>query len=100
MDLLGVRILVVDDRPDSQEVFGEIFDALGAETRSACSAVAALQELETFSAHVVLSDLEMPELETFLFAPARRVFEEWLSVRKPERRRWPALLHEGVVHVG
>jgi hypothetical protein len=31
------------------------------------------------------------------FAPAGRVFAEWVSVPKPDRRRWRALLQEGVV---
>jgi hypothetical protein len=30
------------------------------------------------------------------FAPAGRVFREWLSVPKPDRRRWLALLKEGI----
>lgn len=33
------------------------------------------------------------------FAPAGRVFKEWLSVPKPDRRRWLALLREGVAFV-
>lgn len=33
------------------------------------------------------------------FAPAGRVFKEWLSVPKPDRRRWLALLKEGVAFV-
>ena len=33
------------------------------------------------------------------FAPAKRVFKEWLSVPKPDRRRWRALLNEGVSFV-
>lgn len=33
------------------------------------------------------------------FAPARKVFKEWLSVPKPDRRRWRALLLEGVSFV-
>ena len=33
------------------------------------------------------------------FAPAGRVFKEWLSVPKPDRRNWRALLREGVAHV-
>ncbi|MPZ21444.1 MAG: hypothetical protein GEV06_26660 [Luteitalea sp.] len=31
------------------------------------------------------------------FAPAGRVFKEWVSVPKPDRRRWRSLLQEGVV---
>ena len=34
------------------------------------------------------------------FAPAGRIFREWLSVPKPDRRRWLALLREGVAFVG
>jgi hypothetical protein len=34
------------------------------------------------------------------FAPAGRVFKEWLSVPKPNRRRWSSLLREGVAFVG
>ena len=30
------------------------------------------------------------------FAPAGRVFKEWLSVPEPDKRRWRALLEEGV----
>lgn len=30
------------------------------------------------------------------FAPAGRVFKEWVSVPKPDRRRWLLLLREGV----
>lgn len=34
------------------------------------------------------------------FAPAGRIFKEWLAVPKPDRRRWKALLREGVEFVG
>lgn len=34
------------------------------------------------------------------FAPAGRVFSEWLSVPEPNRRRWLALLREGIAFVG
>ena len=34
------------------------------------------------------------------FAPAGRVFGEWLSVPKPDRRRWRSLLREGIAFVG
>ena len=30
------------------------------------------------------------------FSPAGRVFKEWLSVPKPNRRRWLGLLREGI----
>ncbi|MDX2018966.1 MAG: hypothetical protein SF187_01900 [Deltaproteobacteria bacterium] len=31
------------------------------------------------------------------FAPAGRVFKEWVSVPEPDRRRWGALLREGAL---
>jgi len=34
------------------------------------------------------------------FAPANRVFKEWLSVPEPDRERWAGLLREGVAFVG
>jgi hypothetical protein len=33
------------------------------------------------------------------FAPAGKVFKEWLSVPKPDRRRWRTLLRESVAYV-
>lgn len=34
------------------------------------------------------------------FGPAGRVFKEWLAVAEPDRRRWRALLNEGIAFVG
>ena len=34
------------------------------------------------------------------FAPAGRVFKEWVLVRKRDRRRWRGLLREGIAFVG
>ncbi len=33
------------------------------------------------------------------FGPAGKIFSEWLAVPKPDRRRWRALLREGIVFV-
>lgn len=33
------------------------------------------------------------------FAPAGKVFKEWVSVPKRDRRRWRALLREGIAFV-
>jgi CheY-like chemotaxis protein len=60
MDLLGVRILVVDDRLDSLELLAEVFTHFGAQTRTALSAEGALRELKNFTPDLVVSDLEMP----------------------------------------
>ena len=34
------------------------------------------------------------------FAPAGKVFREWVSVPTPDERRWRALLREGIAFVG
>jgi hypothetical protein len=34
------------------------------------------------------------------FAPAGRVFKEWVSVPKPDRRQWLSLLREGIELAG
>jgi hypothetical protein len=34
------------------------------------------------------------------FGPAGKVFKEWLAVPEPNRRRWRALLQEGIAFVG
>jgi hypothetical protein len=34
------------------------------------------------------------------FAPAGKVFTEWLAVPKPDRRCWRALLREGIAFAG
>ena len=34
------------------------------------------------------------------FAPAGRVFKEWVLVEDGQRRRWPKLLREGIAFVG
>lgn len=34
------------------------------------------------------------------FAPAGRVFREWVSIPEPDHTRWRALLAEGVAFVG
>lgn len=34
------------------------------------------------------------------FAPAGRVFREWVSIPQPDAARWLALLREGVAFVG
>lgn len=34
------------------------------------------------------------------FAPAGKIFKEWLSVPAPDRERWRDLLREGIAFVG
>jgi len=58
--LEGVRVLVVDDEPSASEALVVLFDACGAETKSAGSVTEALVVLEEWRPDVVVSDIAMP----------------------------------------
>jgi CheY-like chemotaxis protein len=60
VDLEGVRILVVDDDPNTREVLTEALGAAGARVMAADSALQALQLLKAESADVLISDIAMP----------------------------------------
>ena len=59
--LTKLRVLVVDDDPDSLETLSATLADAGAEVREARSAAAALEELSGFTPDVLLSDISMPE---------------------------------------
>jgi len=74
----GVRILVVDDEPDTNEVLQELFASCGAEVRVAASARQALEILDRWRPTVIVSDIGMPDQDGYAFI--RQVRE-----REPER---------------
>jgi signal transduction histidine kinase/CheY-like chemotaxis protein len=57
----GVRALVVDDDPDSNEMVQTLLGTCGAEVRVAASVRQALAILDRWRPHVLVSDIEMPE---------------------------------------
>ncbi len=56
----GTRVLVVDDEPDARELVAYVFEEAGMDVRTAGSAAEALAALETFTPHVIVSDVGMP----------------------------------------
>jgi PAS domain S-box-containing protein len=58
--LQGLRVLVVDDDPDSLEVVGLALQLLGAEVQSAATAHDALDIFERWTPNVLISDVGMP----------------------------------------
>lgn len=64
-ELAGLRILVVDDEPETLELVGLTLRSAGADVVEASGAEAALDRLDSQDPHVVLSDLQMPGLDGF-----------------------------------
>jgi signal transduction histidine kinase/ActR/RegA family two-component response regulator len=58
--LSGVRVLLVDDEPDSREVMASALEMRGARVTAAASAGDALQKLASSDFDVLLSDIAMP----------------------------------------
>jgi signal transduction histidine kinase/CheY-like chemotaxis protein len=63
--LEGIRVLVVDDDPDSLAVLAAILREHGARVESAASGAAALAILERGPVDVLVSDIGMPELDGY-----------------------------------
>jgi CheY-like chemotaxis protein len=64
-DLSGVRVLVIDDAPDTLDVLEQILSCSGAATMTAPGASAALALLEREVPDVIVSDIGMPEVDGF-----------------------------------
>ncbi|MCS0582277.1 ATP-binding protein [Massilia pinisoli] len=64
-DLTGVRVLVIDDAPDTLDVLEQILAYSGAATMTAPGAGAALALLEREVPDVIVSDVGMPDVDGF-----------------------------------
>ena len=64
-ELRGLRILVVDDEPETLEIIADTLRAAGAEVTEASGAANALEQLASGDPQIVLSDLHMPDLDGF-----------------------------------
>jgi CheY-like chemotaxis protein len=92
------RVLVVDDSVIVRDLLTEILTSAGYQVRGAKNGKEALNELSDFDPHVVLSDIEMPEMDGFLLLESIRTRSAKLPVvlvtaRKSDedRRRAEAL---------
>jgi CheY-like chemotaxis protein len=65
--LQGVRVLVVDDESDAQEVARRALERCGVEVRTADSSQQALAILEGWAPTVLLSDIAMPDEDGYAF---------------------------------
>jgi len=60
VDLTGLRVLVVDDEPDTLDLLRRVLGDSQAQVAAAASVEAALATLGTFNPHVLISDVSMP----------------------------------------
>ncbi|MBH8572235.1 response regulator [Nostocaceae cyanobacterium CENA369] len=65
LDLTGIRVLTVDDRPDVRELLTELLALYGAEILTVASAAEVLANLESFQPDVLVSDIGMPEVDGY-----------------------------------
>ena len=64
-DLVGLKLLVVDDEPDTCEMLSCLLEGCGAEVRTANSATEALEQLKTWSPNVLICDIGMPAIDGY-----------------------------------
>jgi two-component system response regulator GlrR len=57
------KILIVDDEPDLLDILGIYFEGEGWKAEFAFNGQIALEKVKVFHPHVILSDINMPELD-------------------------------------
>jgi CheY-like chemotaxis protein len=62
-DLTGVRVLIVEDDPDGNELICTILQRYGARVTSATTAAAALEVLSLEHPQVLVSDIGLPDMD-------------------------------------
>ncbi|HZG39661.1 MAG TPA: PAS domain-containing protein [Nodosilinea sp.] len=65
LPLTNLRVLIVDDEPDSREFVAFVVEQAGADVTAVSSAIEALQQLSTTSFDLLLSDIGMPEMDGY-----------------------------------
>ncbi|QBE66966.1 PAS domain S-box protein [Pseudoduganella lutea] len=76
-DLGGLRVLIVDDEPDTRDLIKRVLSDCNAEVVTADSAPAALSLLPRWQPDLLLSDIGMPEMDGFeLLAQVRALGPE------------------------
>jgi signal transduction histidine kinase/ActR/RegA family two-component response regulator len=83
--LHGARILIVEDEPQTRELFGAIIANAGGEVRVAASARDATAILSSWWPEVLLSDIEMPHADGYV------LMEQVNAMERRERRRIAAV---------
>jgi len=64
-NLHGLRVLVVDDEPDTRELIKRVLGDCNAQVQIAGSAAEALQLMPSLQPEIIVSDIGMPEMDGF-----------------------------------
>jgi PAS domain S-box-containing protein len=64
-NLQGVRVLIVDDEPDSLELLSVLLSEYQAEAMAVTTAAEFLDALESFQPNVAISDIGMPDIDGY-----------------------------------
>lgn len=76
LPLANLRILVVDDEPDTREFVAFVLEQAGAEVIATGSAIAALKTLQSAHFDILVSDIGMPEMDGYaLMQQVRQMVE-------------------------
>ncbi|MBD2311077.1 PAS domain-containing protein [Desertifilum sp. FACHB-1129] len=65
LDLMGVRVLAVDDEADARELLAVVLTMYGAEVLTVTSATEVLTTLVSFQPDVLVSDIGMPDVDGY-----------------------------------
>ncbi|HET9623048.1 MAG TPA: response regulator [Kofleriaceae bacterium] len=75
-----VSVLVVEDDPDTREIFTLSLGAVGAQVRSATSAEAALAVLASWKPDIVLCDLHLPGVDGYSLIEHVHADARWRTI--------------------
>jgi PAS domain S-box-containing protein len=73
LHLASVRVLVVDDEPDSREFVAFVAQQAGAKVTAVGSAIEALQLLSTTPFDILITDIGMPDMDGYMLVRQVRV---------------------------
>jgi CheY-like chemotaxis protein len=81
--LRDVRVLLVDDEPDTRELLREVLERCGARVRDVGSAHEALEQLKEWRPMVIVSDIGMPGEDGYSLIRRVREWEKGVGGRTP-----------------
>ena len=66
LPLAGLKILVVDDEPDSRDLIAFVLEQTGADVVALPSAIEAMQSIQRVQPHLLVSDIGMPGMDGYM----------------------------------